>query len=135
VLGSCAGFTMAVNGFAEAVRQAAVPDEEWLLIGRRYGESALADGEQLSEDGLILLYRSRPAVEGSVRKGKLEVEQVTDPTEPVQVQTPYFVSYDRKHGQLRFYDGILRGVRPGGWLVRMDLGYFDFDFADIFVEG
>ncbi len=109
VLDSVAHFTMAVTCFMAAARRVHAPGEERLLIGRLFGEPDLRDGDQVPE-GVLVFYRSKPG--GSDGKGV--IEQVHDPVQHVMVRVPYFAGYDRRHGVIAFYDGMLKRVQPLG---------------------
>lgn len=129
VRGSFGNFTMAVTAFAANARQALASGGEWLLTGDLDGDGGLKEGEELPESGVVMFYRSKLGVSGC---SEMSIEQVHDPVEPVLIRTPYFASYDRQYGVIRFYDGMLKSVRPGEHRDAMDLSWFDFDCEDIF---
>jgi hypothetical protein len=132
VLGSYGGFPRAVAAFIAAVREAPAWSRELLLIGTMYGYAEVREGEDIPENGVIVFYRSGPGVTGNARGSVDGIEQLHDPVQPVQEQTPYFASYDRRQGVLRFFDELLKGARPGEGGARMELEYFDFEGNEIF---
>jgi hypothetical protein len=134
VMGSSYHFASAVTAFTSALRRDSPLEEERLLIGLMEGERELTDGDRLPDDGPIVFYRVRPQLAAESGDWAAAIEQVHDPAQPVQVKTAYFASYDRRHGQLLFFDGMLRKTRPGKMVERMDLAFFDFELTEIFTE-
>jgi hypothetical protein len=124
-------FSVAVTAFAANVRQESATGGEWLLAGAIEGKIGVTDGEELLESGMLVFYRSKLGIQGC---SGMSIEQVHDPVDQILVRTPYFASYDRQHGLIRFYDGMLKVVRPGERREVMDFSFFDFDCADIFSE-
>lgn len=127
VVSAYSDFGPAMIRFMKAVGISPSAQEELLLVGQLEEKANWAAVEWRPEDGIVLFYRWRCGED----RGS-EVEQINDPTHAICVRSPYFVSFDRVHGLILFFEGGLRRTDPGKETLALELDWFDFEEKPIF---
>lgn len=119
----CTGeFPQAIRALKQFVRNRRDQNGTLLLIGQLWeGPFDCHRGEHQHPNNTITFYRTE------WEDGRqLDIIQVHDPTQPIIQSLPMFVRFFAQRGELAFYDGKLKRIRPGDEPDFIDLSVFDF---------